>query len=518
LSALKEQPYLDDLDKRSNKVCTVHQIKKNLTANALGQGWSALTSLIVVPLYLHFVGAEGFGLIGFFATLCATLAILDGGLGATVTRESATLNQVEGIQREQLLTTLRTIETIFWGIAAIAGLVVALLAPFIASDWMKISPAEVETTTDALRLMGAAVVLQFPVAFYSGSMVGQQRQVRLNVIGAVATTARALGAVIVLWILSPTVAAFFAWQCIVGILTLIALYIATWRSVDTQGTPRFKLASLRRTGRFTVGVGAINVLALLLTQTDKIVLSKVLPLQYFGYYMVAWTAGTVALRLTGPIFNAYYPHITQLVSRADSVSELLHDYMRGASLMATAVVPLSLWITFFGRDLLLFWTRDQNLAAATHLPLAFICIGTMFNALMHFPYALQLAQGRTKIPLVQNIIASVLVVPMTVYLAERYSLPGAALPWLLLNLGYMLFAAPLMYRTLLSEARRSWCVTAVAKPIIVVTAITVIFYLISTFFEDQVGVAAIAASSLIASYLACARMFGWKLMHVKFFI
>jgi len=140
----------------------VHQIKRNLTANALGQGWSALTSLIVVPLYLHFVGAEGYGLIGFFATLCATLAILDGGLGATVTRESATLNQVEGIQREQLLTTLRTIETIFWGIAAIAGLVVALLAPFIAADWMKISPAKVETTTDALRLMGAAVVLQFP--------------------------------------------------------------------------------------------------------------------------------------------------------------------------------------------------------------------------------------------------------------------------------------------------------------------------------------------------------------------
>jgi O-antigen/teichoic acid export membrane protein len=494
----------------------MHLIKKNLTANALGQGWSALVAISSVPFYLYFVGAEGFGLIGFFVTLCATLAVLDGGLGATVTRASTTLSALKGIQREQLLISLRTIETFFWAIAAIAGLAVILLAPFIASDWMKVSSAKIEATTDALRFMGVAIALQFPVAFYVGSMVGQQRQVCLNIINSLATTARAFGAVMVLWLLSPTVVAFFAWQCAIGVLTLISLYIATWHSVSAQGLARFKLASLRSSGRFTAGIGAINVLALLLTQTDKIILSKILTLQYFGYYMVAWTAGTAALRLTGPIFNAFYPHITQLASRDSSAHELLCGYLSGAKLMATAVVPLTLWIAFFGKNLLFLWTRDSNLAAAVYLPLAFICLGTMFNALMHLPYALQLAQGRIRIPLVQNIIASLLVVPLTIYLANKYSLPGAALPWLLLNLGYILFSAPLMYKTLLSEARRPWYVTAVVKPIIVVTAITAIFFLISTFFSDEIGTIALAATSLIVSYLACARMSGWKLSQMNF--
>ena len=55
-------------------------LKRNLIANYLGQGWTALMGLAFVPLYIQYLGIEAYGLIGLFAVLQAWLALLDMGL------------------------------------------------------------------------------------------------------------------------------------------------------------------------------------------------------------------------------------------------------------------------------------------------------------------------------------------------------------------------------------------------------------------------------------------------------
>ena len=42
---------------------------KNVAANILGLGWAALMGICFVPLYLKFIGVEGYDLIGFFVIL-----------------------------------------------------------------------------------------------------------------------------------------------------------------------------------------------------------------------------------------------------------------------------------------------------------------------------------------------------------------------------------------------------------------------------------------------------------------
>src|SRR6185369_12236950 len=114
----------------------------------------------------------------------------------------------------------------------------------------------------------------------------------------------------------------------------------------------------------TAGVGGINVLALLLSQIDKIILSKILPLESFGYYTLAWTLGTFAYRFTAPIFNAYYPRITQMITQGDQVelidlhqkTELVDLYLKASRVMAIAIVPFSVWLAFFANELLILWT------------------------------------------------------------------------------------------------------------------------------------------------------------------
>lgn len=478
-------------------------IGRNLLANLLGQGWTALVALLAVPVFLHFLGADGFGLIGFYMTLSALLAVLDGGMGAAATRATATLSSTNEEERTFVRETLRSIEVLFGIVAVATGVAFALLAPLIARDWLQVPAARVPETTHALSFMAGALAIQFVQGFYSGCLVGLQRQVLLNGINALFSTLRSGGAVLVLWLASPTVSAFFAWQVVVGLVSLVFMHVASWRVIGGGVRPR--LVALLRSGRFALGVGATNVLSLVLTQLDKILLSRLLPLQAYGYYMVAWTAGTLALRAAGPVFNAYYPALTALARKAHAKPRIERMYMQGASVLSVAVAPLTAVLVLFPEPLLLAWTGDTGLATSAALPLAMIALGSMGNAYMHLPYALQLAHGRTRIALLQNLVAVALVPPITWFGATRYGLAGASLSWLLLNAGYIMFTAPIAQRGLVDYAIRTWYWRCIAAPLVLSMAIGGVLVAASMFMHDRFAHIGMAGLTLCLSIAACAK-------------
>ena len=64
-------------------------LARNMAAAMANSVVVVLINLIAVPFYLHFLGMEAYGLIGFYATLQTVLQVLDLGLAPTVSREIA---------------------------------------------------------------------------------------------------------------------------------------------------------------------------------------------------------------------------------------------------------------------------------------------------------------------------------------------------------------------------------------------------------------------------------------------
>src|SRR5690242_972555 len=109
-------------------------LKSIITANVAGTFWQALVALVFIPLYIKYLGIESYGLIGIFATLQGISALLDVGLGDTLTREMARLSVLPGKEQETR-DLVRTLETVYWAIAAFAGIVIVAAAPFIERYW-----------------------------------------------------------------------------------------------------------------------------------------------------------------------------------------------------------------------------------------------------------------------------------------------------------------------------------------------------------------------------------------------
>ena len=155
------------------------RVKTNFFANMAGSGWTALVGLACTPLYIHFMGMEAYGLIGFYFMLQGVIQILDLGLSPTMNREMARYSVLPG-KTGEARNFVRTLEVGYWGIGILIGCAVWYSAPYIASHWIKagnISPLEVRR---AVTIMGALTALQWPLTFYQGGLLGLQRQVLLN--------------------------------------------------------------------------------------------------------------------------------------------------------------------------------------------------------------------------------------------------------------------------------------------------------------------------------------------------
>ena len=64
-------------------------LRRNIVASYAGQGYVTLLSIAALPFYLRALGAEAYGLVGFFSMLQAWFMLLDIGLTPTLSRETA---------------------------------------------------------------------------------------------------------------------------------------------------------------------------------------------------------------------------------------------------------------------------------------------------------------------------------------------------------------------------------------------------------------------------------------------
>lgn len=439
-------------------------LKKNVIANYLGSGWQALLGLAFLPLYIHYLGVEAYGLIGIFTLLQAWLGLLDAGMRPALGREMARFT-AGAHDAGAIRDLLRSVEAI----VGIAGGFIALgiwaASRWLASDWIRTESLPVDVVATALAVMGVVVALRFVGEAYVSCLAGLQRQVLLNmVIGSVATV-RALGALAVLAWISPTIEAFFLWEGLVSVSTVVILALTVHRVLPKGSRPaRFSKPALLSIWRFAAGSTIITVLALLLTQVDKLVLSRLLTLKTFGYYALA---GVVAGGLTtavAPIAAAYYPRFTELVTLGDKAA-LRASYHQAAQLVTVVAGSAAAVLIAFAHPILLLWTGDAEITRQVAPLMMALVLGTLLNGLMWMPYQMQLAHGWTSLAAMVNVVAVVILVPAIVLIVPIYGAIGAAWIWVILNAGYVAFDIVLMHRRILRSEMWHWYFRDVAAPL-----------------------------------------------------
>lgn len=442
----------------------MNTLNKNLIANFGGSIWTGLMGIVFVPLYISFMGIEAYGLIGIYAAMIAIFGLLDMGLSATLTREMARL-VVQKEKAQEMRDLVRTLEIPYWAVGILISVIVIALSPIIAYRWVNAQNLPPKTVQTAVMIMGMIMAFQWPMSFYSGGLIGLQRQVLLNGINVVMATFRGLGAVLILWLVSPTVEAFFSWQIIISAIHIGLIVFFLWRSLpDAADKPCFRRELLSNIWQFAAGMTGISALATILMQMDKVILSRMLTLEMFGYYTLASAVAMTLYRFVTPVFSATYPRLTNLVA-LNAAEEIKILYHKSAQLMSVIVLPTAVVVALFSKEILLLWTQSQTTAEHAYFLVSIFITGSAINGILNIPYALQLAFGWTRLGFLVNLVSVLLLAPLMIVLTRLYGVVGAASVWIILNAGYIFIALPIMHKRLLPSEKWKWYLNDVCLPL-----------------------------------------------------
>jgi O-antigen/teichoic acid export membrane protein len=441
------------------------KLSTNIIANLIGRIWVAGIGILLVPQYIKFLGIESYGLVGFYSTLIGALSLLDFGLSLTLNRE-LTKAIIEKKDPEAIRSLVFTLECIYWLIGLVSAVIIIVLAPWIAAHWLHAKKLSIDMMSHVVMLMGVVAAFQWPISLYNGGLTGLEKQVTDNIITVVMTTVRSAGVILILWLISPTINAFFIWQAVTSFLYVFGMRIGLWHYLPKSTTKlKFSKHHLTQIWKFAAGVTGIGIVTFFLTQVDKIVLTKMLTLTDFAYYTLAFTVANSLGMFVVPVNLAVFPQLTAFVAKHDQ-SGLATAYHRGCRIVASIVFPIGLILIIFAKDLLLLWTKDPVTVEHTSLMVQILVAGSVFNSLMVMPYLLMLAHGQTRFTIFQNVIASIILVPLLFWWVHLYGAIGGTFVWFAVNLGYIFFSIPLVHLKWMKGGLMRWYIQDTLLPLL----------------------------------------------------
>lgn len=435
----------------------MNKVTKNIIANYLGKLWSFVSIFIFVRLYIDLLGIESYSIINFYTVILGLLVFADAGLTATLTRELA-----RDISIETKANLVYTFERIYIGICFLLAILVIIFAPYVADNFLKSQIYPVEKVAYFLKLIGFGVALQLFSTLYEGGVNGLQHQVFTNKVKIIWSTCRA-GLVLVPLYFIPKLEIYFWWQIFCNIILLL-IFRKKIKILLPNPNPFFSKELLKSISKYALGMMGIALISGINIQIDKLVISKYLSMELFGYYSIASLLAQLPLMIVTPIIIAVFPILALFVSQddQDSVVKSFHKY---SFLITVIVAPIVFCIALYSIPLVTLWTGKADIAYSVDYVVKILIIGGFFLCLQLTPFYLALANGSTKINLYTGIVGLIVIIPLIIYSISHYGMIGAAIPWVIVNIGGFLFVGFYSVHKFLKGQILYWLIWDIFVPI-----------------------------------------------------
>lgn len=458
-----------------------------------------------LPHYIRILGMEAFGLVGLMLSFQAILQLFDFGIGGSTNRELSCRVHDPALANGTR-DLVRTSETVIWLLALAAILLVWACSGLMADHWLHLRSIGRGEASHAITIMGIATALFWPSLFYANCLSGLEQQPALNLINTIFATLRYAGVLPVLLWISPSIEAFLWWYAIVGALQSLTTAVAVWRALPKGDRHAcWRADELHGNRRFAGGLFGIGVLALSVSQLDRLTLASLRPLEDLGQYTLALSVASGLGRMVQPMFNALYPRFSRLVARHDTTT-LRELYHLSSQYLAVVIAAVSMMLIVYAHDVLFLWTGDAILANKVALPLSILVVGSALNGLMNIPYALQLAHGWTRLAIGLNATSLLLGIPFCLWAVQEHGTTGAASLWLLANLASVLVGIPFMHRRLLRGEMTAWYLRdnlpSILASLLVALALSLVMPPLPRTLHGATLLALAGVATLIASALA----------------
>jgi O-antigen/teichoic acid export membrane protein len=383
-----------------------------------------VAAAVAVPLLLHALGTEAFGVLSISWTLIGYFTLFDLGLGRALTRVVA--EGLGGQTTSDLPAIVGTSLLMLFGIGAVAALALAAATPWMVESVFKVPVTLARDARATFYLLALSLPAVLLTAGLGGVLAAYQRFRALNLVRIPMSI---LSFVLPMAVLpfTQSLAVIVGMIVAVRFVSAMAHFAICARTMPAlqrglQGSARLVAPLLRSAGWIAV----INLMVPLFASLDRVLVGAWTSIGAVAYYAPPQEVVTKLWILPATLVSVLFPAFAATGQSDPERSRLL--YLRGLKQVHLALFPVTLILVAAGGDLLRVWLGapfEANGRAVMQLMAA----GAFFTGLSFIPSALIQAVGRPRQ------VASLLLLETPCFIAALWwgvrvaGTTGAALAW-----------------------------------------------------------------------------------------
>jgi O-antigen/teichoic acid export membrane protein len=399
------------------------RITQAMFTGLVGKGVAVLVSLLSVPLTVRYLGAERYGAWVTISTAIAWIAIADLGLSSSLTNMVS-----EGYAQGRQDLARDHVAAAFWSLAGLAALLsLVFFSVWRIVPWDRVfnvqSVVAREEVGPAIAIAFALFALNFPFSIVAKVYGGYQEVAIANGWAAGGSLLGLAGLVVVTQLkgnLSSLVIAVSGTVLLVNVTSAVWLFgwSKPWLLPDPRRvtwTAIHKLTTLG--GMFFV----IQIAALILFQTDNLIIAHYLGAAAVTPYSVTWRLFTYTMLFQLLAGSSYWPAYTEAFTRGD-LSWVRRSFRMNFNITLASTFALALPLILFGRWIIQKWAGA--VAVPTNSLLLWMGAWSLINGTMTSQSCLLASSGRVRGQAIYSMVAAAVNLILSIVLVQKLGLTG----------------------------------------------------------------------------------------------
>lgn len=449
-----------------------YSVKTNVVWNMSAQLFVAVIGVLVLPLYLKYLGSESYGLIMFYTNLVVWFSVLDLGITPSVSRiTSLYLNKAIAFIEYQ--NVFNSFLVFIIAIALLSMTVGFFSIDWVAVKWLKVDALDYSVVYDVIFYTFAVIIIRWSTGIFRGILTGAEKIVWLSQFSISISFARFIIPLpfIVYW--GWNVVDYFKFQFFLAIteFCVIAFKSKPFLPHFEFSSVALKSKSVTEMVRFSAAIATTTVIWLFVTQIDKVIISAKIPIDQYGYFSTTVLVANFILLLSSTCSSVLMPRFCALHAQGNYLA-VRALYLQSTSFIAAGSLFILTVSTYLPFELLYIWSSDVEFSKYGADLLFYYAMGNFLLAMNGFPYYLQYAAGKLRLHLISHVFMLITIVPLVLFFVSAYGVFGAAIVWLAFHSLYFLFWVPLLHKLFLPGIQYQWSMTTISIPCIFVMAVT----------------------------------------------
>jgi len=396
---------------------------RSVLANWAGLLVAGVTSFVLLPIFIHWLGDFYFGMWALISALVGYSGLLDMGMRTTVQRFVARSKGRNNHQESNRTLTNATAITL--AISCCATLSCAALTTVLPDFFALRGPAR-SLFQWLLILLGLEVAVSLPARLFSTYLIGLQRFDLYNLLLTIGTTLRAAFQVAVLRA---------GWGVLglagVNLAMEVAFVPICWKllrrtdphvAIDWK---YFRFADVREIGNFGFYAFLANLGDYLRFHAGSLIIGRVLSVSLVTPFAVASRLMSYFRQVTVGLTSPLMPKMSALEGLS-RLSELRHLYLRGTRISTLLSFFVASLVVLDGRMLLHVWVGETLMTVSFPV---LVCLSVGYTAAMaQWPSSMVLySLGRHRPLGLWTLAEGCINVLLSIMLGSKYGLWGVAL-------------------------------------------------------------------------------------------